>query len=358
MEAKSIILTGGGTAGHVSLNEAIIPSLIEANYDVHYIGSQDGIEKELIGNAFPELPYHSIASGKLRRYFSMQNFTDPFKVLMGIGQAFSIIKKVKPSVIFSKGGFVSVPVVIAAKLANIPVVVHESDVTPGLANKIALPFASHIFTVFKETVKHLPNDKATCTGSIIRQQLFEGNRERGLAYCGFTADKKVLLIMGGSLGSVVINEAVRENLTQLRERYQIIHLCGKGNVNPSLEGLEGYRQFEYVTDELPNLLYAADFIVSRAGSNSIFEFLALHKPMLLIPLSAAKSRGDQILNARLFKQQGFAHVLDEDTMTNASFYKAVALLAANADEMIDKMLDVEQPKTPAEMVSLITQYEK
>lgn len=227
-----------------------------------------------------------------------------------------------------------------------------------LANKIALPFASHIFTVFKETVKHLPNDKATCTGSIIRQQLFEGNRERGLAYCGFTADKKVLLIMGGSLGSVVINEAVRENLTQLRERYQIIHLCGKGNVNPSLEGLEGYRQFEYVTDELPNLLYAADFIVSRAGSNSIFEFLALHKPMLLIPLSAAKSRGDQILNARLFKQQGFAHVLDEDTMTNASFYKAVALLAANADEMIDKMLDVEQPKTPAEMVSLITQYEK
>lgn len=358
MKAKSIILTGGGTAGHVSLNEAIIPSLIEANYDVHYIGSQDGIEKELIGNAFPELPYHSIASGKLRRYFSMQNFTDPFKVLMGIGQAFSIIKKVKPSVIFSKGGFVSVPVVIAAKLANIPVVVHESDVTPGLANKIALPFASHIFTVFKETVKHLPNDKATCTGSIIRQQLFEGNRERGLAYCGFTADKKVLLIMGGSLGSVVINEAVRENLTQLRERYQIIHLCGKGNVNPSLEGLEGYRQFEYVTDELPNLLYAADFIVSRAGSNSIFEFLALHKPMLLIPLSAAKSRGDQILNARLFKQQGFAHVLDEDTMTNASFYKAVALLAANADEMIDKMLDVEQPKTPAEMVSLITQYEK
>ncbi|WP_274310401.1 undecaprenyldiphospho-muramoylpentapeptide beta-N-acetylglucosaminyltransferase [Solibacillus daqui] len=358
MKAKSIILTGGGTAGHVSLNEAIIPSLIEADYDVHYIGSHDGIEKELIGNAFPELPYHSISSGKLRRYFSIQNFTDPFKVLVGIGQAFSTIKKVKPSVIFSKGGFVSVPVVIAAKLANIPVVVHESDVTPGLANKIALPFASHIFTVFKETVKHLPSDKATCTGSIIRQQLFEGNREQGLACCDFTADKKVLLIMGGSLGSVVVNDAVRENLTKLLEKYQIIHLCGKGNIDSSLLNLEGYRQFEYVTDELPDLLYAADFIVSRAGSNSIFEFLALHKPMLLIPLSAAKSRGDQILNARLFKQQGFAHVLDEDTMTIESFYKAVETLVANADEMIDKMLDVEQPKTPSEMVSLITQYEK
>ncbi|MER2128933.1 undecaprenyldiphospho-muramoylpentapeptide beta-N-acetylglucosaminyltransferase [Solibacillus sp.] len=358
MKAKSIILTGGGTAGHVSLNEAIIPSLVEAGYDVHYIGSHEGIEKELIGNAFPDIPYHSIASGKLRRYFSVQNFTDPFKVMAGVLQAFSIIKKVKPSVIFSKGGFVSVPVVVAAKLANVPVVVHESDVTPGLANKIALPFASHIFTVFKETLRHLQQDKATCTGSIIRQQLFEGNRERGLAFCGFTAEKKVMLIMGGSLGSVVVNDAVRANLKKLLEQYQIIHLCGKGNKDASLEGLEGYRQFDYVTDELPDLLYAADFIVSRAGSNSIFEFLALHKPMLLIPLSAAKSRGDQILNARLFKKQGFAHVLDEDTMTKESFYQAVQDLAANSEEMIDKMFDVERPKTPAEMVSLITQYEK
>lgn len=358
MNEKSIILTGGGTAGHVSLNEAIIPSLLEAGYNVHYIGSHDGIEKELIGNAFPDLPYHSISSGKLRRYFSMKNFTDPFKVLAGIAQAFSIIKKVKPTVVFSKGGFVSVPVVIAAKMANIPVVVHESDVTPGLANKIALPFASHIFTVFKETVKHLPSDKATCTGSIIRQQLFEGQRERGLQLCGFTQDKKVLLIMGGSLGSVVINDAVRENLAKLLVDYQIIHLCGKGNKNSSLNNLEGYCQFDYVTDELSDLLYAADLIVSRAGSNSIFEFLALHKPMLLIPLSAAKSRGDQILNARLFKQQGFAHVLDEESMTKQAFYDAIEKLAHNADEMIDHMLEVEQPKTPAEMVSLITQYEK
>lgn len=358
MNEKSIILTGGGTAGHVSLNEAIIPSLIEAGYDVHYIGSHDGIEKELIGNAFPTLPYHSISSGKLRRYFSVQNFTDPFKVLAGVAQAFSIIKKVKPTVIFSKGGFVSVPVVIAAKLANIPVVVHESDVTPGLANKISLPFASHIFTVFKETMKHLPSDKATCTGSIIRQQLFEGNREQGIAFCGFTSEKKVLLVMGGSLGSVVINDALRENLPKLLEQYQVIHLCGKGNRDMTLENLEGYCQFEYVTTELPNLLYAADYIVSRAGSNSIFEFLALHKPMLLIPLSAAKSRGDQILNANLFKKQGFAQVLDEEELTKESFMLAIEHLVFNSEEMIDQMLDVERPKTPQEMVALITQYEK
>lgn len=358
MNEKTIILTGGGTAGHVSLNEAIIPSLREARYEVHYIGSHDGIEKELIGNAFPTLPYHSISSGKLRRYFSVQNFTDPFKVLVGITQAFSIIKKVKPIVIFSKGGFVSVPVVIAAKLANIPVVVHESDVTPGLANKISLPFASHIFTVFKETMKHLPSDKATCTGSIIRQQLFEGNRDQGLALCHFTTDKKVLLVMGGSLGSVVINDALRENLPRLLEQYQIIHLCGKGNRDMALENIEGYCQFEYVTAELPDLLYASDYIVSRAGSNSIFEFLALHKPMLLIPLSAAKSRGDQILNANLFKKQGFAQVLDEEKLTKESFLQAIVKLVAQADDMIDHMLDVEHPKTPQEMVALITQYEK
>lgn len=357
MKEKTIILTGGGTAGHVSLNEAIIPSLIETGYNVHYIGSHDGIEKELIGNAFPNLPYHSISSGKLRRYFSMKNFSDPFRVLTGVMQAFALIKKIKPSIIFSKGGFVSVPVVVAAKLANVPVVVHESDVTPGLANKLALPFASHIFTVFKETMKHLPNDKATCTGSIIRQQLFDGNKERGLSLCGFTEEKKVLLVMGGSLGSVVINDALRENLHELVENYQIIHLCGKGNLDDRFSSLAGYKQFDYVTTELPDLLYASDYIVSRAGSNSIFEFLALHKPMLLIPLSAAKSRGDQILNARLFKQQGFAHVLDEESITKASFLRAIKNLETHADEIQDRMLDVEQPKTPAEMVALITQYE-
>lgn len=358
MKEQTIILTGGGTAGHVSLNEAIIPSLFEAGYQVHYIGSHTGIEKELITNAFPSLPYHGISSGKLRRYFSMQNFSDPFRVLAGVAQAFKIIRKVKPTVIFSKGGFVSVPVVIAAKFANVPVVAHESDVTPGLANKLALPFASHVFTVFKETMQHLPSDKATCTGSIIREQLYTGNKERGLARCGFTADKKVLLVMGGSLGSVVLNDALRTNLQQLVKDYQIIHLCGKGNVDASLQDVAGYKQFDYVTTELPDLLYASDFVVSRAGSNSIFEFLALHKPMLLIPLSASKSRGDQILNANLFKKQGFAHVLEEEQLSARTFLKSIEQLVTSAEQMIDRMVEVESPKTPAKMVQLITQYEK
>ena len=358
MKKQSIILTGGGTAGHVSLNEAIIPSLLEKGYDVHYIGSFAGIERELIGNAFPDLPFHGISSGKLRRYFSMQNFTDPFRVVAGVAQAFKIIKKIKPSVIFSKGGFVSVPVVIAAKLANVPVVSHESDVTPGLANKIALPFASHVFTVFKETMQHLPSDKATCTGSVLRSQLFNGNVERGLELCGFSNDKKVILVMGGSLGSVILNDALRNNLPELLKNYQIIHICGKGNIDSSLQNVEGYKQFDYVTTELPDLLYAANYVISRAGSNSIFGFLALHKPMLLIPLSAEKSRGDQILNAKLFKSQGLAQVLYEEHLTDASFKKAIEQLVAGEDRMIDRMLDAETPKTPMEMVELILQYEK
>ncbi|UDK96926.1 undecaprenyldiphospho-muramoylpentapeptide beta-N-acetylglucosaminyltransferase [Lysinibacillus sphaericus] len=358
MKQQTIILTGGGTAGHVSLNQAILPSLLELGYDVHYIGSEQGIEKELIGEAFPDVPFYGIASGKLRRYFSMKNFTDPFKVLAGIMQAFRIIKKVKPEVIFSKGGFVSVPVVMAAKVAGVPVVIHESDVTPGLANKIALPFASHIFTIFEETLQHLPKEKATCTGSIIRQELFNGNKAKGLAFCGFTASKPVLLVMGGSLGSVVLNDALRHNLSELLQTFQVIHLCGKGNKDDSLESMKGYKQFDYVTTELPDLLHAADFVVSRAGSNSIFEFLALHKPMLLIPLSAQKSRGDQILNAKLFKKQGYAEVLQEEELTKETFMKSVYTLTARKSEIIPAMEKTQRPKTPNEMAKLILQYKK
>ncbi|CAM5180202.1 UDP-N-acetylglucosamine--N-acetylmuramyl-(pentapeptide) pyrophosphoryl-undecaprenol N-acetylglucosamine transferase OS=Ureibacillus acetophenoni OX=614649 GN=murG PE=3 SV=1 [Ureibacillus acetophenoni] len=358
MKQKSIILTGGGTAGHVSLNQAIIPSLLKEGYDVHYIGSHDGIEKELITGSFPDVPYHGISSGKLRRYFSMKNFTDPFKVLAGILQAQSIIRKVKPTMIFSKGGFVSVPVVIAAKMAKIPVVIHESDVTPGLANKIALPFASHVFTIFEDTLKYLPSEKATCTGSIVRQELFEGKKDRGLRKCGFEDDKQVLLVMGGSQGSVVLNNALRSNLPELLVNFNIIHLCGKGNVDQTLTSLKGYKQFDYVTNDLSDLLHASDYIVSRAGSNSIYEFLALKKPMLLIPLSAAKSRGDQILNANIFEKQGFALVLQEEELTKNTFLKSIQRLVDQNPKIIQSMTNAESPKTPDEMVKLILQYEK
>lgn len=358
MHKRTIILTGGGTAGHVSLNQALIPEITGMDYDVEYIGSKDGIEKELIVDSHPDIKYHSISSGKLRRYFSMKNFTDPFKVVAGLGQSMNIIRKTKPAAIFSKGGFVSVPVAMAGKLMGIPVIIHESDVTPGLANKIAMPFADHIFTVFKETMQHVPKEKSTCTGSVIRSELMDGSAAKGREICHFDNDLPVLMIMGGSQGSEVINTAIRSNLEVILKTFNVIHLCGKGNIDAKLEGMDQYCQFEYVTHELSHLLHMTDFVVSRAGSNSIFEFLALKKPMLLIPLSRQKSRGDQILNAELFRKNGFALVLEEEEANPERFLKALEQLKADEELLIEKMTDAEPPKTAYEMAKLVVAHTK
>ncbi len=358
MKRPTIVLTGGGTAGHVSVNEALIPIFQERGYEVHYIGSHDGIEVELIKNRQPSVTYHAIQSGKLRRYFSMKNFTDPFRVGAGFFQALSIIRKVKPELIFSKGGFVSVPVALAGQVSRVPVVVHESDVTPGLANKLALPFATHIFTVFEQTLAHVTKAKATCSGAIIRPELFDGRRERGLQRAGFTGDKPIIIVMGGSQGSKILNGAVRNELEQIRKTFDVIHLCGKDNLESTYSNTDGYRQYEYVTDELPDLLAASDFAVSRAGSNAIFELLALQIPMLLIPLSAAQSRGDQILNANYFQSLGLANVLAEEEIVDKSFSEELISFKNNKQILIDKMSEVKKPKTPKMMVELIMAFKK
>lgn len=356
MKRPVILLTGGGTAGHVSVNEALIPVLDERGYEIHYIGSYEGIEKELIGDGHPEVVYHPIQSGKFRRYFSLKNFTDPFKVGAGIIQAMSIIKKVSPELIFSKGGFVSVPVVLAAKMLKVPVVIHESDVTPGLANKLALPFSKHIFTVFEQTLNYVPSGKATCSGPIIRPELFNGVKQDGLRIAGMTGEKPVLIIMGGSQGSAILNEATREDLNTIMKNFDVIHLCGKGNLDEALESIQGYTQFEYVTEGLPHLLAAADYAVSRAGSNAIFELLALRKPMLLIPLTAAKSRGDQILNASHFKTLGFAEVINEEDLLLQPLSIQLNQLIDNKELLINKMNETTLPKTPEQMVELIMNF--
>ena len=344
MNNNTIVLTGGGTAGHVSLNEAIIPELLKKKYDVHYIGSYNGIEKTIIGEKFPEIPYHSISNGKLRRYFSLKNFSDPFKVLYGTLQALTVLKKVKPSLIFSKGGFVSVPVVLAAKLANIPVVIHESDITPGLANKIASSFAEHIFTVFEDTVKHLPESKASSIGAILRPDLFQGDEKVAEQLTGFDATKQTIIVMGGSQGSAKINEVIKQNIELLTSKFQLIHLCGKGNLDETLTGKPNYIAFEYVTNELPHLMKMADFVISRAGSNSIFEFLELKKPCLLIPLSIHASRGDQVLNAKYFEKQGYAFKLEEENLTATTFIDSFQRMVGEQEEMIDRMFEVNPSK--------------
>lgn len=332
---KRIVLTGGGTAGHVTPNMALIPNLQEAGYDIQYIGSYDGIEKELITGI--DIPYHSISSGKLRRYFDVKNFTDPFKVMKGYLQASKLLKQLKPDIVFSKGGFVSVPVVLAAKHRHIPCIIHESDMTPGLANKLAIPSATKVCCNFPETLNYLPNGKAVLTGSPIRQELFEGNKERGLSFCGFTSDKPVILVIGGSLGAVAVNNAVRESLDELLKHFQIIHLCGKGKVEPSLQQKQGYVQFEYIKKELSDLFACTDLMISRAGANAICEILSLRKPNILIPLSAAASRGDQILNARSFEKQGYSFVIEEESLTKESLIDAVETVYENRNSYIDAM---------------------
>lgn len=333
--SKKIVLTGGGTAGHVTPNLALLPYLRAEGYEIVYIGSENGMERSLI--EAEGVTYYGIPTGKLRRYLSKENLSDAFKVVKGIHAAKKLLKKLKPDLVFSKGGFVAVPVVLGAKKNNIPVIIHESDITPGLANKIAMPSARVICSTFPETLQYVPKGKGVHTGTPIRKELFEGDRAKGLAACGFSGEKPVLLMMGGSLGAVKLNNCLREILPELTKTFDIIHLCGKGNLDETLLGRADYKQFEYVSDGLNDLFAAADFIVSRAGSNSISEFLALKKPHLLIPLSARASRGDQILNAASFEKQGFARVLDEDEMTPASMQKEIFALYENKDKYVAAM---------------------
>lgn len=353
---KKIVLTGGGTAGHVTPNIALIPELQKNGYEVHYIGSYDGIEKHLIEEM--EIPYYGISSGKLRRYFDPKNFSDPLKVLKGCKEALSIIKKIHPDIVFSKGGFVAVPVVCAAKLCGIPSIIHESDMSPGLANKLCLPFATKVCANFPEALDTLPKEKAILTGTPIRKELFLGNKDKGLRFCGFTSGKPVLLVIGGSLGAVALNTAVRELLPKLLADFQVIHLCGNGKLDAALQDTKGYVQFEYIDKELRDLFAAADVILSRAGANAICELLALRIPNILIPLPAHASRGDQILNAKSFEKQGFSFLLEEEALTQETLLTAIHEVYLSRDRYRAAMAASSQRDAIALILELIEQCRK
>ncbi|TDL82785.1 undecaprenyldiphospho-muramoylpentapeptide beta-N-acetylglucosaminyltransferase [Peribacillus frigoritolerans] len=336
---KTIVFTGGGSAGHVTPNIAIIDELDQNVWDVQYIGSKNGIEKELIEKI--SIPYHGISSGKLRRYLDFENVKDGFRVLKGCLDARRVLRKLKPALVFSKGGFVSVPVIIAAKSLKIPVLIHESDMTPGLANKIAQRFATKIFTSFEETLNYFPKDKTAAIGSPIRRGILKGSPYKGIELLGFDRRRPVLTVMGGSLGAKKINETIRAALPQLKD-YQIIHLCGKGNVDENYANQKDYKQYEYVHDELPHFLAATDFVITRGGSNSIFEFLALRIPMLIIPLTKNQSRGDQILNGKSFQEKGYAMMLEEEHLSAETLVKHLADLKSKRDDMKQKMTSLDR----------------
>ncbi len=353
---KKIVLTGGGTAGHVTPNIALIERLKKEGYDIYYIGSKDGIEKKLIENI--GIPYYGISTGKLRRYFDIKNFTDPFRVIKGFSEAKKLMKQIQPDVCFSKGGFVSVPVVLAAKSRKVPAIVHESDMTPGLANKIAIPRAVKVCCNFPETVNELPKGKGVYTGTPIRKELFTGSREAGLKYCGFDNSKPVLLVVGGSTGAKSVNEAVRNCLDELLKKYQIIHLCGKGKADADYNGRKGYIQIEYCDKEMKDMLAAADIVISRAGANAICELLALRKPNILIPLSAEASRGDQILNAASFEKQGFSVVIQDKDVNNQTLLDAIKKLETNRQKYIDAMKGAASADSEEIIIRLIEETRK
>lgn len=330
---KTILLTGGGTAGHVTPNLALLPQLRAEGYTIHYIGTREGIERDLLAKE-ADISYHAISAGKLRRYFSLKNLVDPFRVVRGIFQARRIVKKVKPDVVFSKGGYVSVPVVMAA-YRKAPIVTHESDYTPGLANKIAARFADTVCVTFEDTLRYM-GKKGVYTGTPIRPALFAGKAAKGLAFTGFSGARPILLAMGGSQGAQAINDVLREALPCLTQTFDIIHLCGKCKL---CEGIDdpAYKQYEYVSEELPDLLACADIILSRAGANAVFEFLALAKPALLIPLPCNCSRGDQILNAQYFSRKGYAITMDQADLNPDSLCLALDSLYESRLQFISAM---------------------
>ena len=353
---KRIVFTGGGTAGHVTPNIALFPKLKEMGYDIHYIGSYDGIERKLIEDF--RIPYYGISTGKLRRYFDIKNFSDPFRVIKGFVEAKSILKTLKPDVVFSKGGFVSVPVVRAAAMLKIPCIIHESDMTPGLANKLCIPVASKICCNFPETLQDLPADKAVLTGSPIREELTKGDKNKGLKMCDFTSSKPVIMVIGGSLGAAGVNTLVREALPKLLLDFQVVHICGKEKIDNLLLNKQGYKQFEYVKEDLKDLFAMADIVISRAGANAICELLALRKPSLLIPLPARASRGDQILNAKSFESQGFSMVADEDYLTGVTLVEKVHELYFTRQSYIDAMQNSGQRNSISTILDMIENIQK
>lgn len=350
---KKIVLTGGGTAGHVTPNIALIPKLRELGYEIYYIGSYEGIEKKLITDF--DIPYYGVSTGKLRRYLDPKNFSDPFRVIKGGVEAKKILKEIKPDIVFSKGGFVSVPVVRAASSLKVPCIIHESDMTPGLANKLCIPVAQKVCCNFPETLEKLPNGKAVLTGSPIRAELMKGDKAAAYKLCNFNANKPVVMVIGGSSGSVAINKVVRDALPKLLENFQVVHLCGTDRIDNLLLNQEGYKQFEYLKGELKDVLAMADVVISRAGANAICELLSLKKPNLLIPLPAKSSRGDQILNAASFESQGYSMVLDEENLDSSILVEKVNELYQNKETYINAMAQSSQLNAVDKICTLIDQ---
>lgn len=346
---KKIVFTGGGTVGHVTLNLLLIPYFLEEGWEVHYIGDHKGVEHEQIIKSGLAVTFHSIATGKLRRYFSLQNMLDIFKVGWGVLQSLFIIGKIRPQALFSKGGFVSVPPVIAARTLGVPVFIHESDLSMGLANKIAYKFATTMYSTFEqplalEKVKHVGAvTKVTANHNVTSLKLPE-------ILAHFDAQLPTLLFVGGSGGAKVFNDLISRHKTELTQRYNVVNLTGDSALNELSQNL--YR-VDYVTDLYLPLMREADVVVTRGGSNTLFELVAMGQLHLIVPLGKQASRGDQLENARYFEEKGYAKQLDESQLTLETLFASLEELLAEKDYYLTNMETSQDIQSVEEFYGLL-----
>ncbi|WP_294430546.1 undecaprenyldiphospho-muramoylpentapeptide beta-N-acetylglucosaminyltransferase [uncultured Treponema sp.] len=370
----TFVFAGGGTGGHIYPGLAVaqeLRSIAENNNQeikIVWLGNSTGMDRVLVEKSGSVDGFEGIPSGKLRRYFSFKNFTDFFKIFAGFVKSFFILLKLKPTVLFSKGGFVSVPPCMAAKLLRIPVFTHECDFTPGLATKINSRFASKILISYEETKRYLgpaKAKKAVVTGNPVRPVFYSPDPENGRAFLfdgrsDYDSEKPVLLVLGGSLGAHQINELVASNLDWLTERFNVVHQCGAKDADLMPKNHDGYFLHPFIYNEMCDVIACADIVLSRAGANSIWECSVLGKPMVLIPLCGSGTRGDQVDNARFFEEKGAAIVLlgeyaDSDYLKSAldkmneTTYRMNAALASKS---------LSEGKCPARKIAEIVWEEK
>ncbi len=341
---KTIILTGGGTAGHTTPHFALLEKLKTHFDNIYYIGSEFGIERELVKNK--GIHYYSIPTVKLQRSLTLDNLKIPFALNKSVKSAKKLLEELKPDVVFSKGGFVGLPVTLACKSLKIPVIIHESDKSLGLANKIASKFASLTITTFPSKIKN-----SKCFGAIVREELFYKSRESSLKHYGISGNKPILLVTGGSMGAKTINEQVRLNLDKLLLHFDVLHIVGKGNL--SNINKKGYYQVEFT--DMAYAYSVADIAVSRAGSNTAFELIALKIPTLFIPLSKKVSRGDQIENARFFYNQGLSHILYEEDI-NEKFLNSVIKLYKMRNVLVSNMKQSKITIANDNIINILNKY--
>ena len=325
-QSKPVVITGGGSAGHVIPALPVIDLLLAQGTQVHFIGTRSGLEQGYLGQR--DVTFHGISAGKLRRYFSWQNVTDIFRIGWAVLESLRLLWKLKPGAMFSKGGFVSLPPVFAAWLLGIPVVAHESDLTPGLANRLSLPFIKTLCTSFDDTRFAGFRGRHVVTGTPVRQSLLAGDPAKARQQFGIESGLPVLLVTGGSLGAEGLNRIITEHIHTLTERFFVVHVCGAGKTSD--RQLPGYLQLEFVSEGWGDLLAVADLVISRAGANALFELVALNKPHLLVPLPLGGSRGDQLANAQFATQQGWSEVVAEDQLSGERLLSTLNLLVANA----------------------------